>query len=61
MKMGAALDEYNRGFKKPSEDLPAFSRRSLTRATILAKVGLDALVPSTPRNCPFATMAKVVP
>lgn len=42
---------YKKGLRKPSTGLPAASRRSLTSAIMLAKIGLEQLAPLTAAGC----------
>ena len=51
----AAVSEYKSGFRNPRVGLPALSRTSFTSATMLAKVGLEALVPRIGWGCPATT------
>lgn len=53
--------EYSHGFRKPSGGLPAAFRPSLSRAMMLANVGLDALVPETRLNALLTATAKLTP
>lgn len=52
---------YKSGFSHPSVDLPALSSWSLTSATRLANVGLDALVPPMRNRVPATLTMKFVP
>ncbi len=61
LKTAAALLLYNSGFRNPSTGFPALRRWSLASATMLAKVGLDALVPPTRKSCPATLTTKFVP
>ena len=56
-----AAEEYSSGFRKPRGFFPALSRWSLSSATTLANVGLDALVPDTASNVPAMFTAKFTP
>ena len=53
--------EYRKGLRNPSGLRPAAMRRSLSRAMMLASVGLAQLVPSTPPSWPSTTISKSTP
>jgi len=52
---------YRKGFKNPSEGLPAAMSRSLIKPMTLAKVGEEQDVPSTPPVWPPSTIWKSTP
>lgn len=61
ISVSAAAGEYSRGFKKPRGDWLTAMSRSFSKATILATVGHEQLVPSS-RNCSvFQLIVKFTP
>ncbi len=55
-RAGSAAGEYSNGLRKPSGGFPAAMSRSFSSDTMLAKIGVEQLVPATDPVFPATTI-----